>query len=469
MDLKRLALAASLAGLAQPALAQTALAQTPESAAAATEETIIVTATKRAARLADVPASIVAVTGTRLEQLNLSTATDLQYITPGLGLGDANTPRGAGLRIRGVGTNVFADGIEQSVGTVIDGVPLARAGQGLVELADVERVEVLRGPQGMLFGRNASAGLINVVTRAPTEELSYILNASVASDNEQKIGGSVAGPLLPGLLRARLTGFSNTRDGIVKNLATGSDLNDQSEHGFRGALMFTPMPSLDLTLRADWSQRDTNCCIWTVRRFATPAENPPGSVLLSSFAGASVVAAQGPENRVVNQTGDPFNTGESSGVSAEINARVGEYTITSITARRTWDQFDGLDSDQTALNVLDINFGSNTLEQVSQELRLTSPDAGRIRYVAGLFYFDATNDNFSRQSGRFTAQLAAAQAAGVTIPLSTTLSLPPTANFGRDVTTTISTRDIAAFGEATIDITDRLRGIVGARYTDTEV
>ncbi|MCZ8208129.1 MAG: TonB-dependent receptor, partial [Aquidulcibacter sp.] len=431
-------------------------------------EVIVVTANKRETRSLDVPTSLVAVSGDRLDRLNLSTATDLQFVAPGVGLGDANTPRGAGLRIRGIGTNVFADGIEQSVGTVIDGVPLARAGQGLTELSDVERVEVLRGPQGMLFGRNASAGLINIVTRRPTEELTVLGNISFASHNEVKAGVSIAGSLSEGV-RGRITGFSNSREGIVDNLGTGKDLNDHNEYGFRGALEFTPSDNLTIMLRADQSKRETACCIWTVRSFATAAQNPAGATLLSTYAGSQVVASQGPENRLVNQNGAPFNQGESGGVSAEVNYRLGDYTLTSVSAWRTWDQFDGLDSDQTNLNILDTNFGSNELEQVSQELRLTSPGDSNFSYVVGLFYFKSTNDNFSRQVGRFTAQLGALQGANINLPLGGGLVLPASANFGRDVTTTIGSRDYAAFGEATFKLGENVKLIAGGRFTDTEV
>ncbi|MDJ0979091.1 MAG: Plug domain-containing protein [Erythrobacter sp.] len=122
------------------------------------------TAQRREERLIEVPASVAVTDGTTLQRYNLSEASNLVLTTPGLALGDANTPRGAGFRIHGIGTSVFADGIEQSVGTVVDGVPYARAGQGLADLVDVERIEVLRSPQGLLFGRNASAGLINITT-----------------------------------------------------------------------------------------------------------------------------------------------------------------------------------------------------------------------------------------------------------------------------------------------------------------
>ncbi|WP_375392893.1 TonB-dependent receptor [uncultured Sphingomonas sp.] len=247
----------------------------PTSAEPTDTTDIIVTANKREERLLNVPISVVAINGDRLQRLNLSTATDLQFVTPGLGLGDSNTPRGAGLRIRGVGTTVFADGVEQSVGTVVDGIPLARAGQGLAELVDVERVEVLRGPQGMLFGRNASAGLINIITQLPTEKLSFTGNASYASENEVKLGGSLSGALIPGAVSARVTGFLNRRDGFVTNLVTGHRLNNQNEYGARGVVEIKPTSGLQFILRGDWAKRDTQCCIWTARSFASASPIRP--------------------------------------------------------------------------------------------------------------------------------------------------------------------------------------------------
>ena len=462
----------ALTVLASPALAQEAApAYETGDQRSATEagEVIVVTAQKREERLLDVPVSIVAISGDRLQRLNLNTATDLQFVTPGLGLGDANTPRGAGLRIRGVGTTVFADGVEQSVGTVVDGIPLARAGQGLAELVDIERVEVLRGPQGMLFGRNASAGLINIITQLPTEQLSFVGNVSYASQDEIKLGGSLSGAIIPDVLSARITGFLNRRDGFVTNLITGNRLNNQNEYGVRGVIELKPAGDVQVILRGDWAKRDTRCCIWTARSFASPDRNPAGAVLLANFVDPRVRAAQGADNLIVAQNGDPFNRGESYGGSGEVNIDFNGYILTSLTGYRRWSQFDGLDSDQSALNVLDVNFGSNELRQVSQELRLTSPQGGLVEFVAGLFYFDATNDNFSRQQGRFVVSLAAAQAGGVAVPLAPGVTLPATQNFGRDVTTEIGTRDYAAFGQATINISDRFRGIIGARYTKTRV
>lgn len=460
-------LSGSIAALVIPMGAATAQSASADDSAR-TLDVVTVTAQKREERAVDVPVSVLATSGETLEALNLTAATDLQYTTPGLNLGDANTPRGAGLRIRGIGTNVFADGIEQSVGTVVDGVPLARAGQGLADLTDIERIEVLRGPQGMLFGRNASAGLINIVTRGPADELSIRGNAAVANDGFVNVSGAISGPLVEDRLAGRISAYTNQRDGFVNRVGEDESLNDRDEFGFRGALRFTPSEAVEVLLRADFSERDNECCIWTPRAFADATTDPrPGAAFLST-ALSGVTASE--DNLTVGDASDRyFNTVISQGVSGEVNWELGDFTLTSLTAFRTWRQKDNNDADLSPVNVLDVNFGGNTLEQFSQEFRLTSPDTGPLQYVLGAFYYDSSNEGSFEQVGRFTLGFANAQAAGIDIPLAPGLVLPAAQNFGRTVNTVIDVEDIALFGQATYDLTDRISLIVGGRYTDTEV
>jgi iron complex outermembrane recepter protein len=430
---------------------------------------IVVTAQKREERLVEVPISVAVVGGDNLRELNLNAATDLQYVAPGLGLGDANTPRGAGFRVRGVGTNVFADGIEQSVGTVVDGVPLARAGQGLSDLVDVDRIEVLRGPQGMLFGRNASAGLINIVTRNPDNEFGFDGRASYGSGNDIRVGASLTGPIVTDTLAARLTGFYNTQDGFVTNIASGQRLNNRKEYGLRGALLFTPSETLDIIIRSDWSKRDNRANIWTIRALPSNALSP----LLSP----TVLAAVGPESQTVNLDGQVFNEVESWGVSAEVNVEIGDYTLTSVTAYRDWQQGDNNDADQSTFNVLNVNFGTNGLNQLSQELRLTSPEDQLVSFVAGLFYYRSSNVQDGQQIGKFAASFAQAGAFGVPIRFSALgvtipgdpVAIAPTDLAGRTFFSDVDVRDLAAFGQATINISDTFKLIAGGRFTDTKV
>lgn len=456
----------ALLAVASPAFAQNSNNATSASTDAGARD-IVVTAQRRAERLIDVPVSVAVTSGEDLERLNLNSAADLQLVTPGLSLGDSNTPRGAGFRVRGVGTTVFADGIEQSVGTVVDGVPLARAGQGLADLADIERIEVLRGPQGLLFGRNASAGLINIVTRRPTEELSVIANGSYGTDNEIRVGGSVAGPIGGDRVLARLTGYLSKRDGTIRNITTGKLYNNRNEYGTRGQLVLKPSETLEIILRGDYSKRDNDANIWSVRQFATRTTDPrPAVALLSTLVGP---VETGPNARQVNNGGQIVNSVESYGGSGELNLSFGDYTLTSLTAYRKWRQADNNDADISPFNVLDRNFGGNDVRQFSQELRLTSPSNRPVEFVAGLFYFNTSNEGRFSQVGRFTIGFARAAAAGTSITLAPGVVLPPTQLFGRDVATKIDVTDLAAFGQATVKLADSFKLIGGARLTRTKV
>lgn len=460
--------ATSAHATAESAQAQNVPAEQASSAVRPVDATdIIVTAQRRRERLLDVPASIVVTTGEKLERLHLNAASDLQYVTPGLALGDSNTSRGQGLRIRGIGTTVFADGIEQSVGTVVDGIPLARAGQGLADLVDLDRVEVLRGPQGLLFGRNASAGLINIVTRRPTRVPSLIANASYASGDEVNLSAGLSGPVAGDKILARVSGYFNKRRGFVTDVFDGRLLNNRNEYGFRGTVEFHPADGLEILLRGDWSRRANDCCIWTVRQFATAATDPrPGQRFLSAFTGP---IATGPRARQIAGNGEYRNLVTSRGVSGEANFAIGDYTLTSLTGYRRWNQADNNDADLSPSNVLNRNFGSNALNQFSQEFRLTSPSARPFRFVGGLFYYNSNNRGQFQQIGRFSLSLANLQNLGINAPLAPGVILPAAQLFGRDVTTKIAVSDYAAFGQGDWKVGGGVSLTAGARLTKTRV
>lgn len=422
---------------------------------------IIVTATRRSERLLDVPVSLAVATGDSLRGLNMNAATDLQYVAPGLGMSDSNTPRGAGFRVRGIGTNVFADGIEQSVGVVIDGVPLARAGQGLADLIDIERVEVLRGPQGMLFGRNASAGLINIVTRRPTDVWSGEGRISYGEHDDLRASATMAGPISENVL-ARLTGFYNAQDGTVTNIVNDQELNNRKEYGARGSLVFTPADTTEIILRGDWSRSNTRGSIYTIRALAANS-------VLRPLLSPELIAAVGPENRLVSLDSDVFSRATSWGVSMDINQELGDLTLTSTTAYRKWLQADDSDADSTRFNILDWNAGSNRLNQFSQELRLASAANQPISFVVGALYYQSANKNTTIQEGRFNPSLALAAAGGVTVNGLPIGPVTPTMLGGRQVDIAVDVRDLAVFGQADIKITDQLSAIIGGRYTNTRV
>lgn len=452
------------------AIAHPALAQAPAEAAdedqngssARNSAEIIVTATRRSERLVDVPLSVGVTTGDTLRDQNFTAAKDLEYTTPGLVLGDVNTPRGSGFRVRGIGTAVFADGIEQSVGTVVDGVTYARAGQGLSDLVDIERIEVLRGPQGMLFGRNASAGLISITTRRPSDEFTGEGQISYGSGDDLRASATMSGPLAGDTVAARLTGFYNDRGGLIRDVASGDRLNNTREYGVRGALQFTPSDNLDILIRGDWSKRTSRGNMWTIRTLSPTSP-------FKGLVDPRVIATIGPRNEQVALNGNTFSRGESYGVSGEINYDFGGYSLTSITAYRRWDQLDNQDSDQTVLNILDENQGANDLGQFSQELRLTSPSDQLISFVAGLYYYRSSNDSRINQSGKFVPFFASLGAAGIPLPLGPGIVINPADLAGRQIDIGVDVTDYAAFSQGTINLSDKFRVILGGRYTHTRV
>jgi iron complex outermembrane receptor protein len=403
---------------------------------AATLDEVVVTAQKREERLQDVPLSVAVVSAETLEAFRFNETTDIQYLVPGLQLTNAAGPRSFGFFVRGVGTSSFAsESIEGSTAFVLDGVVLGQSGASLTDLPDVERIEVLRGPQGTLFGKNASAGVINVTTSRPSEQFRAKLSTSWAWPNdERKVSGLVSGPItddLRFLVSARL----NKRDGYIDNVLDGRKLNDRNDYGFRGKLEWTPTADLEVTAIADYWKRDAACCLFTLFSVG-PTPSIPEQMSLA--AGVTPSAT----NQRQNIGGDVFSQAESYGLSTQADYGFGDgYTLTSITAWRRWFTHDGLDSDSSPLNLLDVNFTDFKQRQWTQELRLTSPQGGLIDYVAGLFYFDGRVGSTSVQG--FPAV--------------------PAPFFSKVVRNTASTRNIAIFGQANVNLSDRFRVILGGR------
>ncbi|MCM8729362.1 TonB-dependent receptor [Hephaestia sp. GCM10023244] len=397
---------------------------------------IIVTAQKREERLQDVPISIAVIGGEALTALNFNEATDLQYLVPGVQVLNAAGPRSFGFYIRGVGTTSFSsESVEGSVAYVVDGVVLGQSGASLSDLPDIERIEVLRGPQGTLFGKNASAGVVNVVTRDPSDHWETRITGSLAwPKNERKLSGLVTGPISDkiGIL---VSGRMNKRDGLVTNVFDGRKFNDRNDYGFRGKIK-GDFDNLTTTVIGDWWRRRADCCIWTLR-----SVGPTPNALEQSQLAAGIVPS--PKNSKQNVNGDVRSNIDSWGVSLNNDLDVGgDYTVSSITAFRQWHTIDGLDTDSRPTNIYDQNFADFRQKQFTQELRLTSPTGGLIDYVVGLYYFHSDVTSVSFQDNRGSAAAFAARA----------------------VTNDATTDNYAVFGQANINLTPKFRLITGARW-----
>lgn len=407
-------------------------------------EEIVVTATKRESNLQDVTVAVTALSTEDLINAQITTAEDLTFLVPSLNLQKGANPRATSFSIRGIGTQSFSSGVEPSVSTMIDGVVLGRSGQAFMQMLDVERVEVLRGPQGTLFGKNATAGVVHIITQNPTDEPSGEISLTAVNDDEYRGGLTSSGPLTD-TLGYRLSATGSTMDNYTKNYFDGDKLNGVDEWSVRGKLRWLPTETLEFKWASDYSDRDCDCSAAPIRSLEPFGGNEEQ---VQEILDAIYPVVPGDDNKDVNINKDPFSESESWGHSLEANWDIGEFTLTSITAHREFEVngFGDVDSQPTDNLGFD-QFGSSETEQFTQELRLLSPADGRIRYVAGLFYFDQDVERgFRRQFEIVEGQ------PGIAI-----------ADFDVDTT------NWAAFGEVTYDITDTWRIIVGARYTEDEL
>jgi iron complex outermembrane recepter protein len=415
------------------------------SAAAETRriETVVVTAQKREENLQDVPLAVSAVTGATLVAQGVRSVQDLSVISPSVSYGSSANTRGEGLQVRGVGTQIFGDGVEQSVGVVIDGVPMGRNGMGIRDLIDVAQVEVLRGPQGMLFGKNASAGLINVTTRLPELETNSLdLRASFATLNEQKLSAT-ANLALGDSAALRVTASSNSRDGYIRNIQRNEDLGGFDNTNLRARLLWEATEDLRILLNLDYANSNALCCTWTAR--SAPATTPFGAL----NAAAGIVPS--PTN-LRNAAGARFFQDQDNwGTSLQADWDLGWGVLTGIAAYSYWLAVDNNDPDILPINVLDRNSGDSVVRQGSLEVRLTSPGGQPLEWTVGLFALNMTNKGGNTQAGTLGQPL------------------PPGATLGATRRSTTENESRAIFGQVGYTFFEKLKLIAGGRYSDEDL
>jgi iron complex outermembrane recepter protein len=390
-------LSAALSALAVPAYAQDA----QQSGDAAVDEgTIIVTATRRAEALSDVPIAISAVSGEALANTGATDVRALNQLAPSLLVSGATSEVNFSARIRGVGTVGENAGLESSVALFIDGVYRSRTGVGLSELGDIERVEVLRGPQGTLFGRNASAGLINIVTKGPEFEFGGKASATYGNYDYMRLDGSVTGPIVSDKAAFRLDGVWQKRDGYIQNVTPGQkDINDRDRYLVRGQLLLEPSSDLSLRLIADYSKRTELCCgavnygpNQNVRLLGGNLDIPSNSLLpILQALGANIPVATGGSKFVRAQATTPgFNYTSNTkdwGLSGELGWSFGDTKLTAITAYRDYKNRQGQDSDFNALDILRRTALDRRFRLFTQEIRLQGElFDGRLNWLVGGYY-----------------------------------------------------------------------------------
>ena len=430
-------------------------------------------AQKRSENVQSIPVAVSVVSAQALQNNAIFSPEALEQIVPSLTFKKGTTNLNSTLSVRGIGTQSFASGAEPSVSTVVDGVVYGRSGMAFQEFTDLDHIEVLRGPQGTLFGKNANAGLINIVTKPPSSTYEGDASVGYFEGGEVRANADISGPITD-RIGFRLSGVYGDYRGNVLNTYDNKWINGYDKMGVRGEIVAHVTDDLKVTLRADYTHDDDNCCADVLGAYVPSAQLT--SVFLPSI---SPVQARFGSMEVDNDL-TPRTKDGNGGVSAEVDYNIHDYTLTSITAWRDWRNKQERDGDYHAdsgdyvatagagrtaasMDLLQHDYGALNYNQYSEEVRLASPTHQRLEYVVGGFlWYTDENDWFTRYDNECTASTLAVNAAGFQ-PCATGESTYLSINGPAAWNTKFYNE--AIFGQATLNITDQLRLIGGIRYT----
>lgn len=375
---------------AEAAAAAEAAADTDGDAFSAEEDTstgnqILVTATKRERTLQDTPVAVSVTSAETLERGQIRDLRDLQTVVPSLSVGQRQSSANTNFFIRGFGNGANNAGIEPSVGVFVDNVYRSRTASQITDLPDVSRIEVLRGPQSTLFGKNASAGVISITTEEPQFEFGGSVEATYGNYDQMILKGHVTGPLHEAVAASLVAGI-NKRDGFFRDAVTGDRTNERDRWFARGQLLVDPGNGLKLRIIGDYDSIDENCCAVVNLQdgLATPAIRALGGQV------------NAPADRFDNVVYNNFNSTndiQNYGFSAQADIDLSDaFTLTSITAFRETNAVTNQDSDFTSADLLGRNFQDLDINTFTQELRLTGEIGDRVDLLLGAFYISEDID-----------------------------------------------------------------------------
>ncbi len=463
-----------------------AYAQTAQSDEDSGDEPIIVTATLRAMDVQDIPLAVTAVAPEALEREGVSDIKTLSSISPSFNIQSSQTEtQGTSIKIRGVGTTGNNTGLESSVGVFIDGVYQSRPGVALGDLVDLERLEILRGPQGTLFGRNTSAGALNITTkRANLSEIEGFANASYGNYNFMNVQGGISVPIVQDIAAVRLSGTYRKRDGFLKS-STGAESNNRDRYMLRGQLYMEPNADVSIRLLADYSKVDENCC---------------DAVIVRETELAPFAAFHGLANDGVDQFGRPalqnlatngqlfVNGAKQWGVSGELKWDFGGAKLTYIGSYRDFKSNSTQESDFVSLAIFTTGAGGqnsragilptgNKIKTMTQELRLQGTAFNdSLDWLIGGFY--STEDIVEDQTMTFGTDYQRANSAfnfGPALGVNPLFTFTAFGNGGIPVNSAGSfgenrfsqdAKSFSVFTHNVINFTDKLSLTLGARYVD---
>lgn len=454
-------------------------------------EKITVTAQKRVEKLSEVPVAVSVLRSDQIDAAFANNVESLQSLVPSVSFRKGNTTRNSALTVRGIGTISFSIAAEPSISTVVDGVVLGRSGQAFVDLYDLERVEVLRGPQGTLFGKNASAGAVNITTKRPTDGFEGNLEVSLFQDDEYKIKAGVSGGLTDnayGSITLLKSGF----DGYIKNVFNNETTSGYDKEGIRAMLNVEAGDETDLLFIFENVESDDDCC---ADLELTPSGRNPNSEAAPNSSGSGDFDL---DQRLIDHDFETRTIDKTTSFSMQVDTIWGDHEFTSITAYRNWENTEFREGDFTSIAgdspepVFGVPFqlhdiGPQEWRQTSQEFRLASPVGGAFDYQIGFFWWNQKSErNFTRDAscqnnnGQFPAAIATylSDVVGIDNPTDEQVN-----QFIEDEGLTCGANDIvsatafmetefdnwALFADTKYHVSDDLRLLFGIRYTDDEV
>ena len=396
-------LTASLAGLLLLAIPQAAFAEAASETASNIIEEVIVTATKREESIQDVPVAVSAFTGEDLSARGVEDLYGLAEVAPSIAVyGSNSTSNGGTLRIRGVGTTGNNPGLEAAVGTFIDGIYRSRAGLAFNDLLDIDRVEILRGPQGTLFGKNTVAGAVNIITRKPDFEntLDLTLGAGDFDSGELAIVGN---GVLSDVLAARITYGYRKRDGFYEDIDSGNAYDDRDRHNVRMQLLWTPNDDVEVRIIGDRTERDETCC---PAAFWIPG---PTSAVVAALGG-DITPFEVDDSVRVGTNYEPYEIVRDQGLSVDVLWDMANgNTFRSVTARRDYQVARGQDIDFTNADILHPQDTDESFENISQEFQLYGGN-DTLSWLVGAYMYTEDLESteyivFSHDGGNYVAAL----------------------------------------------------------------
>lgn len=457
----------------------------PGHGALAQLDEIIVTSQKTEETLQEVPIAVSVLGSDQIEQAFASNNLEsLTTLLPSVSFRKGTTNANSAITIRGIGTISFSDAAEPSVATVVDGVVLGRSGQAFGDLYDIERIEVLRGPQGTLFGKNASAGVVNIITKRPNQdEVEGYVSASYFQDQEYQVKGRISGPLSDEVA-ASLTLTRSEFDGFITNLFNNREVNGYDRWGGRAQVLWEPSETFNALFTYEHTESDDDCCADIPAlaanngRFADSQAAPGGNGIVDPGNGQRPVADIQLDTRVIDQDFPTrtINNFDSFSVNLEKEA-FGGHTLTSITSFREWINTEFREGDFTSTGgsdvtpVFDVPFllhdvGTRDNSQFSQEFRIQSPAGQRLNYQLGAYLFaldiesDFTRDASCQNNGGQVQSILDANP-GLTCNANDIVSAT---SFSA-----VDFENYAVFGQADYDLLDGLNVVFGFRWTRDEV